>query len=263
MRLDGAHVLVTGATRGIGRRIADAMASRGARLSLVARSADALDLVAGELGAKAIQADLSEPAATAGVIPAARAAHGPVDVLVHNAALNPVGPLARIGEEALLAALLTNLHAPLELARAALPDMLERRQGAIVNLCSMAGAMAMRNAMPYGTTKAGLMLATRTLKRELRGTGVNAHLVVLGIVNTEMVPRAAEEDPLTRATTDRFADRITPLDAQDVAERVVEAVATDRRRDLVLPPVAAGMLGLINVPTRAADLLWMGLPPSY
>jgi short-subunit dehydrogenase len=263
MRLEGAHVLITGANRGIGRRIAEVMGSRGARLSLVARNAEALDAVAGELDANAIHADLSDPSATAGVVPAAEEEGGPIDVLVNNAALNPVGPLGRVAQEALLATVLTNLHAPLELTRAALPGMLERRRGAIVNISSMAGAMAMRNAMPYGTTKAGVMLATRTLKRELRGTGVNAHLVVLGIVNTEMVPRAAEEDPLTRATTDRFADRITPLDAHDVAERVVEAVATDRRRDLVMPPVAAGMLGLTNVPTRAADLLWAGLPPSY
>ena len=263
MRLDGAHVLVTGATRGIGRCIAVVMARRGARLSLVARNAEALGQVAAELDASPIHAGLSDPGATGRVVQAAEEAEGPIDVLINNAALNPVGPLARIPQDALLATVHTNLHAPLELSRASLPGMIERRRGAIANIASMAGAMAMRNAMPYGTTKAGLMLATRSLKRELRGTGVHAHLVVLGIVNTEMVPRAAEQDELTRATTDRFADRITPLDARDVAERVVEAVATDRRRDLVLPAVAAGMLGLTNVPTRAADLLWMGLPPSY
>jgi short-subunit dehydrogenase len=263
MRLDGAHVLVTGATRGIGRCVAEVMAGRGARLSLVARNADALDQTAAELDANPIHADLSDPDATGRVVPAAEEAAGPIDVLINNAALNPVGPLARIPKEALLATVHTNLHAPLELTRAALPSMLERRSGAIANITSMAGAMAMRNAMPYGTTKAGLMLGTRSLKRELRGTGVHVHLVVLGIVNTEMVPRAAEEDELTRATTDRFADRITPLDRWNVAERIVDAVADDRRRDLILPAAAAGMLGLTNVPTRAADLLWMGLPPSY
>jgi short-subunit dehydrogenase len=263
MRVDGAHVVITGVTRGLGRRIAEAMARRGARLTLVARRADALDEVAAEFDAHPIHADLSDPAATGGAIPAAEAERGPVDVLVNNAAVNPVGPLGRCSQEALLAAVLTNLHAPLELTRAALPGMLARRQGAIVNISSLAGHLAMRNAMPYGTTKAGLMLATRSLKRELRGTGVRAHLVVLGIVDTEMVPRAAEEDALTRASTDRFADRIKPLDQRDVAERVVDAVATDRRHDLVLPPAAAALHGFTNVPSLAADVLWKGLPPSY
>src|SRR5262245_57355077 len=108
MRLDGAHVLVTGATRGIGRCIAEVLGRRGARLSLVGRNADALDQAAAELDANGIRADLSDPEATSGVVPAAEAAEGPIDVLINNAALNPVGPLARIPQEALLATVLTN-----------------------------------------------------------------------------------------------------------------------------------------------------------
>lgn len=230
MRLRGAHVLLTGGTRGIGRELADELAAREARLSLVARNTQLLADVCEQAGAVPIPADLSDPKALAAVTSSAERAHGGVDILINNAALSISGPLGALTADDLRKVLGTNLLAPLELTRQVLDGMRARRSGRIVNVSSLAGDIAMRNAMPYGASKAGLALATSTLRRELRGTGVRAQLVVLGLVDTDFVAQAAESEAFARASTDRFAKRMPPLPPREVARRIVHAIERDRHR---------------------------------
>jgi uncharacterized protein len=263
MELSGAHVVITGGSRGIGLAIARAMVAQGARLTLVGRDRARLEEACREVSGLAVAADLADEQQLARVLPAAQAAHGPVDVLVNNAGVNVASPLGRCSAQDLRTMMLTNLYAPLELTRSLLGPMLARRRGVIVNISSLAGDWAMRSAVGYGSTKAGLTLATRTLQRELKGTGVVALLVVLGLVDTDMTAGAAESDPFARAGMERFAKQLAPLPPELVARRVVDALAQDRRRDLVLPATAAPLHKLGKINTRVADLLFARLPPSY
>ena len=113
MRLTGSHVLLTGATGSIGSRLAAELARRGARLTVVARHVDALTALATRVGGAAVPADLTDTARLPELVAAAEAHHGPVDVLVHNAAVETVGTLAEVADGEVADALALNLVAPL------------------------------------------------------------------------------------------------------------------------------------------------------
>lgn len=257
--LAGAHVVITGASRGIGEGVADAMAAAGARVTLVGRNADTLAPVATRTGGAVLVADLSVPDEVDTLIRRAREQQGPVAVLVNNAAVNLPGPIATYDPARMRALYESNLVAPMVLARAALPDMLAARRGAVVNVSSLAGDLALRNVLPYGSSKAALSLATRGLRRELRGTGVTAQLVVLAVVDTAMIDDT-NADHVAGTSAARFA-RVRPLAAADVGEAIVGLVRGGREV-LVLPRVAAPAHALRFVPTRLADLLLTGIPKS-
>ncbi len=186
MHLAGAHVVVTGATRGIGLALADAFAAAGATITAVARPGARLDALTARSW-RTLAVDLSVAAEVDGLIERAASTAGPVDVLINNAGLNRAQVLAGTDARALRSILTTNLVTPMELIRQVLPFMLERRHGAVVNISSVAGELALRNQVPYCASKSGLTHATRALQRELKNTGVSAHPVVLGLVATDMI----------------------------------------------------------------------------
>jgi short-subunit dehydrogenase len=255
-----AHVVITGATRGIGRALAGQLAARGARLSLVGRDAEALDRVAAATGGAAISADLCDMSQVDTVLPAARAANGPVTIMVNNAAVNLPGPIATYGRQELRDRLTTNFLAPMELTRDALQDMLHARRGAVVNVSSLIGDLAVRNVIPYAASKSALGLATRALRRELDGTGVAAQLVVFGAVSTTMY----NEDTFIDLVAGRSAARlgkISPQTPDAAATAITEFIGTGKEV-LVVPRVAHAIHGLRFLPTRMADLLLSGIPRS-
>jgi short-subunit dehydrogenase len=261
MRISGSHALITGASRGIGLEIARRMAERGARLSVLSSNAESIGRVADALGANPIAADLSDLGAVAGVLPAAVEANGPVEILVNNAAKMGMGPVARLDAETLRATLTVNLLAPAELARGASGPMIERGAGAIVSVSSLAGEMALRNVPAYGSSKAGLSYLTRTMQRELRGTGVQVQLVVLGGVDTELF-RENVSDPVAGPSSKRLQSVVPVPPAEVVGEQIVAWIESGRRRPLVLPPPAMGLLALRNFPSVLTDLLLRGMPRS-
>jgi short-subunit dehydrogenase len=247
-------VLVSGASRGLGLAIAGSLARRGTRLSLVARDTPKLAAAAKALGGMAFAADLSKPSVD--VVERAEAAHGPIDVLINNAGINQVHLLRDLDEATLRAQLHTNLVTPLELTRRVLPGMLERDRGAVVNISSIAGDVAMRNQVGYCATKAGLSHATRAIQREVRGTRVQVHLVTLGLVATDMID-ALKEDPIGARFAQRFSLLPVPT-ADEVGERVVQCIESGRRT-LVLPSLAAPMHHLRLLPTYLTDGLLAGI----
>jgi len=260
MQLANAHVLVTGATRGIGRAITEAMASRGARLSLVARNEVLLKEVAHELGATAHVCDLADLDQVRGLIGRVEEASGPLDVLVNNAGLDNIGPLESISEQKLADLLHVNLVAPLELTRQALPNMVERRRGHIVHVSSYAAATMFPGGVPYSASKAGLSHATEILRWELEGTGVDVTIVELGPIPTDMLDQVKLHRPTEAGFERAYKLRlIHDIPASKVADHVVRAV--EQRQRAVRLPLEARLFPLLRAaPQRILRLLSTGIP---
>jgi len=168
MSLSGASVLLTGATGGIGHAVARELGSRGASLPLSGRRADVLEPLASELGARALSADLSKPAEVERLVADA----GEVDILVNNAALPASGTLDSFSMEEIDRALAVNLRAPIALAHALVPAMVERDRGHLVFMSSLAGKAATAGAALYNATKYGLRGFATALRADLRASGV-------------------------------------------------------------------------------------------
>jgi short-subunit dehydrogenase len=261
VRLDGAHVLITGASRGIGLALAHETRRRGARVTLVSSNPAGIAAAAAAVGGHPIAADLADLDRVAEILTEAERANGPVDVLVNNAARMGTGPLARLDALTLRDVLTVNFLAPAELSRGASAAMVDRGRGAIVCVSSLAGEMALRNIPAYGSSKAGLSYLTRALQRELRGTGVLAQLVLLGGVDTELL-RENLADPVAGPGSQRLAKVVPVPSAEVVAERMAAHIEAGRRRPLVLPAAALGAVGLRHSLSSIADLLLRGLPRS-
>lgn len=254
--LDGRTALVTGASRGLGRSIADALGEAGADLGLVARSADDLRRSADELRdghgvvAAAIPADLTERDALASAVRRARAELGPVDVLVNNAGVMAPQPFHRRPPDDIEGGVRLNLLAPLLLARLLLPGMVERGRGHVVNVSSLAGKAGPPFEEVYGATKAGLIGFTQSLRREYRGTGVSASVVCPGYVTgAGMYAEAAEQ---TGARAPDTAGRATP---GDVAAAVVRAVLDDEPEVFVNSAPVRPLTVLSEVSPRLGEWL--------
>jgi len=207
----GKIVLVTGATRGLGRHIAEAFWRRGADLFLVARSAEALGELCGRLtvdsrnGQRAshMAADLSVPDAPAQIVDAVQRFSGHLDVLVNNAAI--IGPIGALEQNDWLqwqCAIQVNLLAPAALCRLAIPGMKSQGGGVIVNL-SGGGATSPRPFFSaYATAKAGLVRLTETIAVESGPYGIRANAIAPGAMNTEMHDAVLRAGPALAGQTE-------------------------------------------------------------
>ncbi len=190
-RLEGQTLVVTGATRGIGRALAVRLANEGAALVLAGRQARALEAVAAELAPWGTRLALvvGDLARSADVLALARTAEafGPIDALVNNAGLAPRGSVLDTDEATWDETLDVNLKAPYLLTRALLPGMLARKRGRVVNVCSISSVVGTPNLSAYCASKWALLGFTKALARELEGTGVSATAVLPGSTDTDML----------------------------------------------------------------------------
>jgi short-subunit dehydrogenase len=188
VRLGGAVVLVTGASRGIGAATAEQLAARGATPVLVARDAAALADVARRTGGTALPADLARSGAAAEVVDRALAAHGRLDGVVANAGLGHAGPVAAMTDARLAALVDLNVRGTLELARAAAAAFAAAPAGpagrGIVFVTSIAGAVGVPGESVYSATKAAVEAFAVVLREELRPGGVGVSTVLPGVVET-------------------------------------------------------------------------------
>ncbi len=256
-------MVVTGASRGIGRQLVDVLAAKGARVAVVARSGDALHRLVEHYGDDRIAAfpcDLGSATAIDGLIGRIEAARGPVDVLVNNAGLDHTGPFVDMMAAELRAVIDVNLIATAELCRQVLPGMVARRRGHVVNLSSIGGSLASAGVIAYCATKAGVNQFTAGLRAELRGGGVGTTLVEIGPVATEMMDHLRDYAP-TAASVRRLerAGLAPELDPNDVAVAIVGAIESGRRH-VRLPRRQAPMTMLAEAPRRIAEILTLGLP---
>lgn len=218
MRWEGATVVVTGASRGIGRAIAIAAARRGSRLALIARSGEALATVRQELGGEATiaVADLGDRRQLEEAWEAARRELGPVDILVNNAGVGCWGPFVEADGDAVDHVLAVNLVAAMQLTHLALPEMLRRRLGHVVNVSSVAGRLGTPFEAIYSASKFGLAGFTEALAVEVRPFGVTVSMVNPGPVATQFAAARGGRGYARR--------RPRPVAPEHVASAVIAAV---------------------------------------
>ncbi len=188
--LEGRAALVTGGSRGIGRAIAVELARAGATVVVGYRSgAEEAEALAAEIGGRALQADLSSPAAAQRLIEEA----GDLDILVNNAGLTRDGLLARMSDEEWREVIETNLSSVFYTCRAVSRPMMKKRAGSIVNLSSIVGLHGNFGQTNYAASKAGIIGFTKSLARELGSRGVRANVVAPGYVKTRLTDEIPEQ----------------------------------------------------------------------
>jgi uncharacterized protein len=263
MKISGARILITGGSRGIGEALARELHRQGAHLALVARNAELLDRVASELGphTHAVPADLSDPTQVAGLVARCEGAlGGPVDVVVNNAGLDEIGMLADAEAEDVRRIHQVNLLTPIELCRQALPAMLGRNAGQIVNVSSMAGSGAFTGMTLYASTKGGLTSFTGVLNHELRKTGIDVTIVELGPIPTDMLAGIDEFEPARRSFERSAKLQLLPeVDRATVAREIAIAIAKGKHA-VRLPKRAAAFPMMRAIPQRTLDLILRDLP---
>jgi short-subunit dehydrogenase len=225
MELAGRKALLTGATGGLGRAIAKALADRGASLILSGRNGEALETLASELPGgdhRSVPSDLAQPGAAEQL--AAEA--GPVDVLVANAGLPGTGRLPEFTPEELTGALRVNLEAPMLLARAVETGMLERGSGHMVFISSLSGKSATPLSSVYNATKFGLRGFALGLRADLDPLGVGVSIVSPGTIREAGMYADSGAPPITGLGTGS---------PQQVAAAVLKAIEQNKVEVTVAP----------------------------
>jgi len=188
--LEGKRALVTGASKGIGRAIAQELASAGATVVVGYRSGqDEAEQLAAEIGGEAVQADVSSAEDAKRLVNEA----GDIDVLVNNAGLTRDGLLARMSDDDWRTVIDTNLSSVFYTCRAVTRPMMKKRGGSIVNISSVVGVHGNWGQTNYAASKAGIIGFTKSLARELGSRNIRANVVAPGYVKTQLTDVLPEE----------------------------------------------------------------------
>ena len=224
--LEGTIALVTGASAGIGEATVRALRDQGATVYAAARRVDRLDQLAADTGCRPLELDVRDNEAVE------RLGGLEVDILVNNAGLGrAMGSLVSGTADDVALTVDTNVGSAINVVRAVLPGMIERKRGHVVNMGSVAGLAAAGSAL-YGASKAAIHMFSRNLRLELRGTGVRVTEICPGRVATEFYDVAIDDPELRAAKTDAGGGEI--LQPLDVAEAVVYAVKAPWRVNVSL-----------------------------
>ncbi len=198
--LSGKHAIVTGGTRGIGLAIAQGFLNEGARVTICSRKQDGVDAALAELSkhgdkVQGFAAHIGKPDDITRLISDAQAAFGPAKVLVNNAGTNPYfGPIVESTDLAWEKTMDVNLKGPYMLSRELAKSMIENGGGSIINISSIAGLIASPDQGIYSVTKAGLIMLTKVMARELGTSGIRVNCICPGVVKTKL-SEAIWKDP--------------------------------------------------------------------
>ena len=212
--INGKVALVTGAGRGIGKAIALRLADAGCKLLLTARSLDQLEDVKSaieKIGGTAVcvSADLTRDEDIDRVASEAERRLGSADYLINNAGWGKRAPVARARTEDIDQTLRLNLRAPMLLARRLIPAMIEKAEGAVINIGSVSGKSGEAEGAAYSASKFGLIGFTQSLYEEVREHGIKVSVILPGFVDTPLIPPV------------KHLDRSKMIQADDVAQAVL------------------------------------------
>jgi NAD(P)-dependent dehydrogenase (short-subunit alcohol dehydrogenase family) len=212
--LAGRHALITGGGTGIGAAAARQLSAAGAKVTVTGRRREPLEAIAGEIGGVVAQCDVTDPSAIARAFGEARAANGPIDILIVNAGIAESAPfhkMTRVGWDRIIA---TNLTAAFDCARAAIDDLLASDNGRLVFVASVASLRGIAYAVHYGASKHGLLGLSRSLAAEYAKTNLTVNAVCPGYVDTPMTDQSvARVSQITGRSEDQARGAITNMNA--------------------------------------------------
>lgn len=246
----GTRAIVTGASRGIGRAIAEGLAARGARVGLVARSREELEALAAALPGDhvVVPADVSDADAVREAVEDFIAAAGGLELVVANAGITHYGPFREQTLDEARRMTDINWYGTLYTVHHALPHLLEAGRGHVVVVSSGAGLRSFPSAAVYGATKAAQRMFAEALRHELHDTGVSVTTVYPGEIATSLHDHEKDTMPSWYNGGDKAAT------ASGLAEKVLDAVVADRR-SVHHPPLVA-LLGRVHgLSPRLADAM--------
>jgi short-subunit dehydrogenase len=221
LNLDGARVLLTGASSGIGAATAPVLAARGATLALTARRADRLEALARTLpgeGHVVVPTDLADPEAAERFVIDIESAHGPFDVIVHNAGMPKRRHVTAVTADEVAEAMALNYLTPVRMTLATLPGMLARGRGCHVYVSSLGGRLGIGTEAAYCGTKFALAGWAESMAIDLWDTPVDVRLVLPGAVESEIWDQPGNDAPL-------YDGPLEP--ASTVADAIADAIEGD------------------------------------
>jgi 3-hydroxybutyrate dehydrogenase len=232
--LNGRHALITGGGTGIGAAGAEHLSAAGATLSLLGRRIEPLKAVAERYGGAAIACDVTDPARITAAFDEARAANGPIDLLIVNAGIAESAPFHKMTREAWNRIIATNLTAAFDCSREAIGDLLKSDNGRLVFVASVASLRGVPYASHYAASKHGLLGLMRSLAAEYAKTSLTVNAVCPGYVDT----------PMTDQSVARVAE-ITGRSAGDSRSVITNMNASGR---LVDPQAIGNVIAMLCLP---------------
>jgi short-subunit dehydrogenase len=246
----GTRALITGASRGIGRALAEALAARGAVLGLAARSTGDLEALAARLPGEhhVLECDVADAASVQAAVDRFAAATGGLDLLVANAGITHYEPFRDQSLQDARAMTDVNWNGTLYTVHAGLPHLLDGGRGHIVVVSSGAGLRSFPGAAVYGATKAAQRMFAEALRHELSETGVSLTVVYPGEIATALHDHEKERMPAW------YRGGPDALPASELAEKVLAGVEADARA-VHHPPLVRLLGALHNLSPRSSDAL--------
>ena len=236
----GQMVAITGGARGIGKSTAIALIRRGARVAIGDLDLELAEKTAAELGGNAVafKLDVTDRDSFTAFLDDAEKELGPLDVLINNAGIMPLGRFEEETDETARMMIDINLHGVIFGTKLALERMIPRRSGHIVNIASQAGKAGIPGGATYCATKHAVVGLSEAVRLENRDNGVEISCVMPAVVNTE----------LGSGLTDTRG--VKKLEPEEVAEAIVEAIETNRF-DVWVPKSSAGISVVLNMVPRS------------
>ena len=219
MSFEGKIVLFTGASRGIGRAIAETFVARGAKVIGTATSESGAEAISGYLGAngKGFMLNVVDAQSIDSVLASIRAEFGEIDILVNNAGITRDNLLMRMKDDEWEDILDTNLTSVFRLSKAVMRAMMKKRFGRIITIGSVVGTMGNAGQANYAAAKAGLIGFSKSLAREVASRGITVNVVAPGFIETDMT-RALTDDQRAGILSSVPANRLG--DAKEIASAV-------------------------------------------